>query len=424
MKKVAFVVQRCGIEVNGGAEVLCLSVAQHMAKYWHVEVLTTCALDYMGWDNHYKPGVEQVGAVAIRRFPVDKPRDMKSFEPKCVVLDKMFQSDRPAFKAVPLEEQEAWMEAQGPVSSQLARHLREHKHEYDAFIFFTYLYATTYQLLPLVQEKAFLAPFAHDEWPIYMTMWDQFFARPKGILFHSIEEKAFLESRFSHLTLRGPIAGVAIEKPAGIDPQRFRKKYALDAPFVVYVGRVDPLKGCHELIDYFIRLKKRKTESRMGRVLSSVRRACGSGSRQMCDMKNLKLVMIGRSVADFPKHQDILELGFVDELTKWDALAACEALVMPSPYESLSMAILEAWLVQKPVLVNGNCSVLVGQCQRSQGGLSYKNFDSFQAGLQTILPEEVSKQMGLAGKSYTESTYSWPVFAQQYITMIDSLETH
>jgi glycosyltransferase involved in cell wall biosynthesis len=70
-------------------------------------------------------------------------------------------------------------------------------------------------------------------------------------------------------------------------------------------------------------------------------------------------------------HPDIIALGFVDEQTKWDALAACDLLVMPSPYESLSIVLLEAWAVGKPVLVNGRCEVLVGQCRRAQGGLWY-----------------------------------------------------
>jgi glycosyltransferase involved in cell wall biosynthesis len=42
-------------------------------------------------------------------------------------------------------------------------------------------------------------------------------------------------------------------------------------------------------------------------------------------------------------------------------LAGSRAFVHPSPYESLSMALLEAWKVGRPALVNGRCDVLRGQ---------------------------------------------------------------
>jgi hypothetical protein len=79
MTKVAFVVQRCGWEVNGGAETLCLKIAERMSKYWEVEILTTCALDYMTWQNHYSPGVAEVSGVKVKRFKVSNQRDVEAF---------------------------------------------------------------------------------------------------------------------------------------------------------------------------------------------------------------------------------------------------------------------------------------------------------------------------------------------------------
>src|SRR4051812_5522311 len=78
--RIGFVVQRCGREVNGGAESHCLQVARRMAAHWQTEVITTCALDYVTWQNSYPVGTEKVDGTTIRRFPVDYPRDPKGFD--------------------------------------------------------------------------------------------------------------------------------------------------------------------------------------------------------------------------------------------------------------------------------------------------------------------------------------------------------
>src|SRR5207302_613337 len=109
----------------------CLRVAQRMAKHWQTEVLTTCALEYMTWQNSYEPGSEQVGDTLIRRFPVDRPRDVAAF-------DRLSAELLPRQQSATLAEQENWMRAQGPVSSALLKALAQEKNSFDAFIFFGY----------------------------------------------------------------------------------------------------------------------------------------------------------------------------------------------------------------------------------------------------------------------------------------------
>lgn len=171
MARVAFIIQRCGLEVNGGAETLCLKIAERMAQYWDLEIIATCALDYITWENYYLPGVTKVAGVNVRRFPVAQQRDME-------VFNRLSKAIYAHLHTVSLAEQEAWMQAQGPWSPELINYVQQHQDEYDAFIFFTYLYATTYFVLPLVAHKAYLAPLAHDEWTIYLSMWDKLFEQP------------------------------------------------------------------------------------------------------------------------------------------------------------------------------------------------------------------------------------------------------
>jgi glycosyltransferase involved in cell wall biosynthesis len=384
--KVAFVVQRCGLEVNGGAEAHCLQVAQRMAKHWDTEILTTCALDYMTWENFYAEGMEQIGATLVRRFPVDRARNVEFFN--------RLSSELHARQAeTTLEEQEEWMRAQGPISTPLFAFLNAQGESYDAFIFFGYLYATTYFGLPSVRGKAFLAPLAHDEWPIYFAMWDNVFSLPVAFIFNTAAERKFLQRRFSTHALPGPVAGIGIEPPKNIDSEGFGARYHLTSPFLLYVGRIDESKGCATMFDYFIRWRQ--------------------SSDTPC-----KLVLLGKEIMPVPFHDDIIHLGFVSEEEKWAAMKGCTWLLMPSPHESLSMVLLEAWSVGRPALVNAQCDVLTAHCRESNGGLWYRDFDEWNATL-SIVDSEIRDTLGRQGKAYVRECYSWDRVEGSYLRTVD-----
>ena len=384
--KIAFIVQRCGKEVIGGAESLCFIIAKKMKSLWNVEIITTCAIDYVTWKNEYPDGIEFVDGIAIRRFPVDFPRKISKFN---TFSQYIFSNMHKITK----EECEKWMRLQGPISSKLFKYVKDNKDDYDAFIFFTYLYATTYYGLQIVYEKAFLVPTAHDEWPIYLPIWDKWFKLPKAFVFNTPEEKSFLERRFPTIDFRGDVVGVGVEIPEKIFFDDFKQKYSINFPYVLYIGRIDESKGCGQLIRYF---KKYKQDFR----------------------NSLKLVLIGKKVMDIPSHSDIIYLGPVSEEEKFASLAGCEFLVNPSPYESLSMVLLEAWSLNKPVLVNGHCEVLVGQCQRSNGGLWYRDYDEFVSCIEYLLQ---NKELAKNTQRFVKENYSWDVIREKYLQIVNRL---
>lgn len=385
--KIAFVVQRCGAEVNGGAEYACLSVAQRLAERWDVEIVTTCALDYQTWSDHYPAGVERLGAVTIRRFPVDYPRDPPRF-------DALSAGIVARGKRASAHEQDAWMRAQGPYSTALLEYVAAHRTDFEAWFFFTYLYATSYFGLPLVADRAYLVPFAHDEWPIHLPMWDDFFARPRAVVFSTEEERAFLAERFGAALRGGPTIGIGVEPDPALDAAAFRARRALHDPFLLYVGRVDVAKGCDRLFEDFLALK---------------RRAPGP----------LRLVLIGRASMPIPPDPDVVALGFVSEAEKWSALAACRALVMPSNFESLSIVLLEAWSVRRPVIVNADNAVLVGQTRRANGGVAYRSALEFALAAEA-LGGELGDVLGLAASRFVEARYAWPRIADAYAAVLAS----
>ena len=194
------------------------------------------------------------------------------------------------------------------------------------------------------------------------------------------------------------VVGVGSEVPARTDPERFRKKFGISSPFVVYVGRIDGNKGCKELFDFF----KRYASAVPG---------------------DLALVLMGHSILPIPDEPRIRHLGFVTDEDKFDGIAAAEALVMPSYFESLSMVALEAWALGKPVLANGRCDVLQGQCLRSNAGLFYETDEEFIETLALLQSNRrLSAAMGRNGREYFQRHYAWPVIVRKYMDMLERLE--
>ena len=243
-----------------------------------------------------------------------------------------------------------------------------------------------------------LVPTAHDEWPIYFGMFDRMFELPRAFVFQTPEELAFLRKRFPRARLEGPTLGVAVDPPARSDPEAFRGKYGIDGPFILYAGRIDGNKGVGQLVADF------------------------EAYRQSSGDAGAKLVLVGKQAMEIPPLPGVRVLGFVPEQDKWDAMAASEAVMMPSAYESLSIACLEAWSMGKPVLVNAKSEVLVGQCRRSQGGLWYRDSDEFGLALEVLLADApVRRALGEQGKRYVEANYRWPLIMDAYSAVVASL---
>lgn len=387
--KIAFVVQRYGEEVNGGAELHCRQVAERLSKYYDVEVITTCAIDYVTWKDEYSPGQEVLNGVTINRFAVDANRNSDRFNR---FSEKIF--GKPHTK----DDEIKWMELQGPYSKRLLEFIADSKDKYDHFIFFTYLYCTTYFGLPLVKDKAILVPTAHDETPIYLDIFNELFQMPEYIFYNTKWEKNFVQSKFKNKHIPNDVIGVGIDTIQNLHPDDFIEKYNIGDPFLLYVGRIDESKGCKVLFDYFLKYNK-------------------------SHKNELKLVLVGKPVMDIPKNKDIISLGFVTDEDKYNAMSACRILINPSPFESLSMVLLEAWSFNKPTLVNGNCGVLKDHCKLSNGGLYYSDYAEFEACLDLMFSNsELCARMGDNGRCYVGESYGWNVVESKYLRLLDGLK--
>ena len=388
-RRIAFVVQRYGEEVNGGAEVLARWLAEHLLALAEVHVITTCALDFHTWADHYPAGDSLLNGVAIHRFAVDAPRD---WDKASRHTGQLLITDHTLFDEV------QWMKTQGPYSTPLFNYLQATYTYFDAFVFVTYAYATTFFGLPLVSDKAILVPNAHEEPYLHLPVLRPLFHLPQAIIYNTEPERQLVQSVWHNERVLSEVAGVGVNVPATITAARFRQKYGLHGDFLLYVGRVDRSKNVPELLDHFVQYKQDQPDN------------------------DLKLVLIGRPHFDLPQHPDVVALGFVSEEDKFEGMAAATAVVMPSLYESLSIIALESWLMGTPVLVNGRCAVLKYQCRQSNGGLYYTNYAEFALSLSTLLQSASLRQtLGQQGGRYVQKTYSWDSILHKYQTILNKI---
>jgi glycosyltransferase involved in cell wall biosynthesis len=387
--KLAVVVQRYGADINGGAELHARYVAEHLSRHADVEVLTTCARDYVTWRDEYPEGVERIHGVAVRRFRVDQERDVHVFAR---------WSDRVFGQQHSYLDELKWLDAEGPKSTPLLSHVRSAQAAYDYVLFFSYRYHHAYHGVRAAPSRAILVPTAERDEAIGLAISPRVFRGVRAIMYNSPEERRLIQTVANNHDVSGVVVGIGSEIPKQQQAQRFRQKYGITGPFALYVGRIDQNKGCRELFSFY---------------LNGLQALPGG----------FRLVLIGKALLPIPEHPRILHLGFVDDQDKFDALAAADLLVMPSYYESLSMVALEAWAVGKPVLANGRCEVLRGQCIRSKAGLYYETQAEFIETLRAIAGSRtLNAALGANGRRFFQQHYSWPVIEQKYLDMFERLK--
>ena len=385
-KKIAIINQRYGLEVNGGSELYSRQIAEKLIAKYDVEVLTSCAVEYVKWSNYYKEGVEQINGVTVRRFKTLHEREPKVFS----ALDSMMLSN----PHIEEEISEQWIEHMGPYCPELVEYVDKHQDEYEAIIVVTYLYYTAVKSIVRIKNKAIFIPTAHQEPFIHFDMYKKVFGAADAYVFLTDEEKDLVHSIFHNEDVPYEVMGVGVEVPEVVDSERFKKKYNLDN-YLIYVGRIDEGKDCPRLFKYFLEYKRRVKS-------------------------DLKLVLMGKAVCDIPKSPDIISLGFVSEEDKFDGIKGAKALILPSKFESLSISVLEAMTLSVPVIVNGICDVLKGHCVKSNGGLYYKNYFECEGCINYMMehPEEYAIMCKNARK-YVEDYFQWDDIMKKFDSIIE-----
>ena len=172
----------------------------------------------------------------------------------------------------------------------------------------------------------------------------------------------------------------------------------IPADYVLYLGRVDQNKGCQTLFNYFLDYAARH--------------------------EGLSLVLAGPAKMQIPTHPRIRALGYVSDDLRAALLSHAQALIVPSPYESLSIVLLEAWNHGVPAVVNEFCKVLRGQVRRANGGLHYRSSREFTEALLFLRSHPRERiALGQAGKAFVEREYRWPTVVARVDALLADVRT-
>jgi glycosyltransferase involved in cell wall biosynthesis len=388
VSRVAFVVQRYGADVTGGSEALARAVAERLLPFHDVTVFTTCARDYVTWRNELPEGESVEAGVRVLRFPVAEERDLAAFNAFA----------EPLYSRVPTPaEEEEFLRRQGPVVPSLVDALRAGKDGYAAVVFFTYLYYPTCRGLRVAPERSVLVPTTHDEPPLRFGVYREVFGLPRAFGFLTPAEEALVRGRFELGERPAFHVGMGVDLPAAPDVAAFRARHGLEGPYVLYAGRIDAGKGCAAMLEHHERYRRGRGGA-----------AC--------------LVLVGRLAMPEPRQEGVRTLGFLPEQEKAAAMAGAAAVVCPSPYESLSIVLLEALALGTPALVNASSAVLKEHCLRSNAGLFYADGDEFAEALDLLVREPALRAtLGANGRRYVEAGYRWSAVLDRWRALLDAV---
>lgn len=386
--KIALVTPWYG-EFAGGAEVLARNIAEHMSKSGGtIEVLTTCSKSPFDswWDDYYKPGQYTINSVVVKRFPLNKNTQHRYHAINQLIISGCQISTS--------EELEYLKGSIG--SNDLVSFIEKNKSEYIFFLI-PYIYGLIYWTYKAAQDRCILIPCIHDEPQAYFSTIKEMMKSSK-IIFNSPEEMTLAHKIYDIKKEDFVVGGCGVDLPTKYDPKRFREKFHINHPYLLYAGRKDVGKNIIELINFFSKYKSEIKD-------------------------NLQLVFIGGGDSTLIPDEDyFIDLGFVNEEDKFNAYSGALATCLLSKNESFSFVIMESWGVSTPVIVSDDCPVTKGHCIRSNGGLPIRDSDEFCEAIHYLKDNPtIRARLGSNGRDYVLNNFVWSEVIRKYDTILKTM---
>jgi glycosyltransferase involved in cell wall biosynthesis len=391
--RLVMVTPRYGEHVVGGAETGARTLAEHLQADGRVrvEVYSTAASDHLTWHNDMPVGEELVRGVRVRRFGVQEGRSREFFE-----LHARIDALR---GRVDPSTAERWLRLNGPYAPELVDAAVDA--DADVVACYPYLFWTSVETIRRARGPVVLHPAAHDEPLLYLPVFDEAFRRADAFAYHTRAERALLERRALVAARLQAVVGLGVEVPEGLDAtsdtaRRARARIGVEERgYLCFLGRVDELKGARMLAEWFLVARRR------------LRRP-------------VRVVLIGPASVELPNAPEVVATGPLPPEERFGLLAGAIAVVVPSAYESFSLALLEAFSLGVPGIVNGRCGPTVEHCVRSGAGLWFEGYASFEAVLRRLVDDErLRARMGENGRRYVETHYRWPLVVDRYVGLLE-----
>jgi glycosyltransferase involved in cell wall biosynthesis len=343
-----------------------------------VTICTTTSLDYVRWDSHFKEGFSCLDNLKIYRFKPNYERNISKFNRSLRRLIKK--------KNLKSSDYEKFIIEQGPFVPKMIEYIKYNINSFEIIIFIGYLYYPIVYGIPLCKNKSIIIPTLHDEVVAYFPIYKDLLSIDLIYSFNTPEELDVYKKIYDRVPEKYSIIGTCITLNSISIPD----KPNIYGKYILYVGRVDTGKGVEQLVRFFKEWKTRYNS-------------------------DYKLLIAGGGGNPIDSDLDIVFLGYVTEDEKYFLIKNSMFLINPSPMESFSIIIMEAWLFNKAVIVNSMSDTMKNHCLRSNAGLYYADIYDFMETLNFFIMNPMKRdRMGENGKRYVEENYSPKVILSKF----------
>ena len=176
-------------------------------------------------------------------------------------------------------------------------------------------------------------------------------------------------------------------------------------PYVLFVGRLNSIKGPDLLLSAFAKLQNNFPHHLI-----------------FAGPDGGMLEYLKQQASELDLKDRVHFVGYLSGDMKSNAFHGADLLAIPSRHEAMSIVALEAAISSTPVLLTDQC----GFSSLADAGAAIEvpaSIEGLSKGLKKILIEDCDlEKMGQKGRTFALEYYSWSIMAQRFITLVNAIK--